>query len=226
MAVAAFVVRIVVAGPISWVRWAADRCWHPWRSACTSSAACSVATSGSGRPTMRCAPRHSNPGRLARMCPRVSASCEPHAALLPRSPAMIALLVAALATVLVLRQVTLRPRAGDPVGDDALRRRSAEAVTAAEGGGRRDRHSAGRLLNDRSGVSERSRCRTCVVARRRLAAADTRAWRGGPRPLVPHDSGGPPPPERRHDCAGADRRTGRALMAARLVVPMDDPTPP
>jgi len=48
-------------------------------------------------------------------------------------PAMIALVLAAIATAVVLRQVTLRPRAGDPVGDDALRRRSAEAVTAAWG---------------------------------------------------------------------------------------------
>lgn len=49
------------------------------------------------------------------------------------APAMIALVLAAIATAVVLRQVTLRPRAGDPVGDDALRRRSAEAVTAAWG---------------------------------------------------------------------------------------------
>lgn len=48
-------------------------------------------------------------------------------------PVIVALLVAVLATIVVLRQVTLRPRAGDPSGDDALRRRSAEAVTAAWG---------------------------------------------------------------------------------------------
>jgi len=48
-------------------------------------------------------------------------------------PAAIALILAAIATSLVLRQVTLRPRARDQGGDDALRRRSAEAVTAAWG---------------------------------------------------------------------------------------------
>lgn len=48
-------------------------------------------------------------------------------------PVMIALLVAVLVTIVVLREVTLRPRSGDPAGDDALRRRSAEAVTAAWG---------------------------------------------------------------------------------------------
>lgn len=48
-------------------------------------------------------------------------------------PATIALVLAAIATAVVLWQVTLRPRAGDQMGDDALRRRSAEAVTAAWG---------------------------------------------------------------------------------------------
>jgi len=48
-------------------------------------------------------------------------------------PVAVALLIAVLATVLVLRRVALRPRAGDPTGDDALRRLSAEAVTAAWG---------------------------------------------------------------------------------------------
>lgn len=48
-------------------------------------------------------------------------------------PLAVALLIAGLITVIVLRRVTLRPRAGETVVDEAIRRRSAQAVTAGWG---------------------------------------------------------------------------------------------